>query len=31
VLAACALVSVCVALMLPRERGVPAPQPAGAD
>ena len=31
VLAACALVSVCVALMLPRDRGVPAPQPAGAD
>ncbi|TDJ14005.1 MAG: MFS transporter [Gammaproteobacteria bacterium] len=31
VLAACALVAVCVALMLPRDRGVPAPQPAGAD
>ena len=29
--AACALVAMCAALMLPRDRGVPAPQPAGAD
>jgi len=31
VLAAFALVAACAALLLPRDRGIPAPQPAGAD
>ena len=30
-LAVFAFVAVCAALLLPRDRGIPAPQPAGAD